>query len=88
MGEHPAAESLQWIAKVQRLVAVRLQKLYQDGDGSRKETVTGIIGESLGVSRAKVAPRRIAGKSALRTRLARGIRGDGNHFFYARLLYV
>src|SRR5262249_1994923 len=53
MGEHPAAESLQWIAKVQRLVAVRPQNFTKTVTPAEKKLLQDLLEKALGVSRAK-----------------------------------
>jgi hypothetical protein len=82
MGEHPAAESLQWIAKVQRLVAMRPQNFTKTVTAAEKKLLQELLEKALGVSRPKAAPGRAGKKSAVTGRRARGkIRSDGNRFF-------
>ncbi len=79
MGEHPAAESLQWMAKVQRLVAERPQNFTKTVTAAEKKLLQDVLEKALGVSRPKPAPRRVAKKSAAPRRRAPGkIKGDGN----------
>jgi hypothetical protein len=82
MGEHPAAESLQWIAKVQSLVAVRPQNFTKTVTAAEKKLLLELLEKALGVSRPKAAPRRVAKKSAVPRRRGPGkIRDDGNSPF-------
>jgi len=77
MGEHPAAESLQWIAKVQRLVAERPENFTKTVTAAEKKLLQELLEKALGVSRPKPAPRKVAKKSAIpRRRIPRKIRGD------------
>jgi hypothetical protein len=77
MGEHPAAESLQWMAKVQRLVAVRPQNFTKTVTAAEKKLLQELLEKALGVSRPRAAPRRVAKKSATPRRQVRGkSRGD------------
>jgi hypothetical protein len=82
MGEHPAAESLQWIAKLQRLVAVRPQNFTKTVTAAEKKLLEELLEKALGVSRPKTAARRKAKKSAVpRRRVPRKIIEDGNSPF-------
>jgi hypothetical protein len=82
MGEHPAAESLQWIAKLQRLVAVRPQNFTKTVTAAEKKLLEELLEKALGVTRPKAAARRKAKKSAVpRRRVPRKIIGDGNSPF-------
>jgi len=82
IGEHPAAESLQWIAKVQRLVAERPQNFTKTVTTAEKKLLQELLEKALGVSRLKAAPRRVAKKFAAPRRRARGkFRGDANSHF-------
>jgi hypothetical protein len=82
MGEHPAAESLQWIAKLQRLVAERPEKFTQMVTPAEKKLLQELLEKALGVSRPKAAPRKPAKKSAApRRRVPKQTRGDGKSYF-------
>jgi thioredoxin-like negative regulator of GroEL len=82
MGEHPAAESLQWIAKLQRLVAVRPQNFTKTVTAAEKKLLEELLEKALGVSRPKAAPRRVAKKSAVpRRRMPGKTIGDRNSPF-------
>jgi hypothetical protein len=82
MGEHPAAESLEWIAKVQRLVAVRPQNFTKTVTAAEKKLLEELLEKALGVSRPKAAPRRVAKKSAVpRRRMPGKTIGDRNSPF-------
>lgn len=63
IGEHPAAESLQWIAKLQRLVAERPEKFTKTVTPAEKKLLQELLEKALGVSRLKAAPRKAAKKS-------------------------
>lgn len=73
IGEHPAAESLQWIAKVQRLVAQRPENFAKTVTASEKKLLEALLEKALGVSRPRaargavkkssVAGRRVPGKT-------------------------
>jgi hypothetical protein len=65
IGEHPAAESLQWIAKVQRLVAERPENFTKTVTAAEKKLLQELLEKALGVSRPKAAPRGAAKKSAV-----------------------
>jgi hypothetical protein len=64
MGDHPAAESLEWIAKVQGLVAERPQNFTKTVTAAEKKLLQEILEKALGVTRPKAAPRRVTRKSA------------------------
>ena len=82
MGEHHAAESLEWMAKVQRLIAVRPQNFTKTVTPAEKKLLEELLEKALGVSRPKAAPRRMAKKSAVnRRRVRRKITGDPNSHF-------
>ena len=65
IGEHPAAESLQWIGKVQRLVAERPENFTRTVTAAEKKLLQELLEKALGVSRPKAAPRRAANKSGV-----------------------
>ena len=58
MGEHPAAESLRWIAEMQKLVDKRPEKFTRMIVPEEKKLLEDILERSLGVSRRKVAARK------------------------------
>ena len=72
IGEHPAAESLQWIAKVQRLVAERPENFTKTLTAAEKKLLQELLEKALGVSRPKAAPRGAAKKSAVSRRRVAG----------------
>jgi len=77
MGEHPAAESLQWIARVQRLVAERPENFTKTVTAAEKKMLQELLEKALGVSWPKPASRKVAKKSAIpRRRIPGKIRGD------------
>jgi hypothetical protein len=82
IGEHPAAESLQWIAKVQRLVAERPQNFTKKVTAAEKKLLQDLLEKALGVNRPKAVPRKGARKSAVPKRRIPGkTRGDRNSPF-------
>lgn len=62
IGEHPAAESLQWISKLQGLVAERPEKFTKVVTAAEKKMLEELLERSLGVARRKPAPRKAAAK--------------------------
>jgi len=82
MGEHPAAESLQWMAKVQGLVAERPQNFTKTVTAAEKKLLQEILEKALGVSRPKAAPHRVTRKStAPAKRAPKKIKGRENSPF-------
>ena len=82
IGEHPAAESLEWIAKVRRLVAERPENFTKTVTAAEKKLLQELLERALGVNRPKAAPRKVAKKSAgTRKRIPGKIRGDRNSPF-------
>jgi len=75
IGEHPAAESLQWIGKVQRLVAERPENFTRTVTAAEKKLLQELLEKALGVSRPKAAPRGAAKKSAVPRRRVSGKTG-------------
>ena len=57
MGDHPAAESLRWIAKLQHLVAGRPEKFTKMVTPAEKQLLQDTLEKALGVTRKKPAPR-------------------------------
>ena len=55
MGEHPAAESLQWISRLQKLVAERPEKFTKVVTPAEKRMLEELLERSLGVNRRKPA---------------------------------
>ena len=83
IGEHPAAVSLEWIAKVQRLVAERPQNFTKTVTAAEKKLLQELLEKALGVNRPKAAPRKVAKRPAVpRKRIPRKIRGDRNSPFF------
>lgn len=79
MGEHPAAESLKWIAKVQRLVTERPENFTKTVTPAEKKLLQEMLEKALGVSRLKAAPRKAAKKSGVsKKRVPRKIKDDRN----------
>jgi hypothetical protein len=83
IGEHQAAESLQWIAKVQRLIAERPQNFTKTVTAAEKKLLQELLENALGINRPKTAPRKMAKKPAVpRKRVPEEIRGDRNSPFF------
>ncbi len=59
---HPAAESLEWIAKLQQLVVERPDKFTKTVTAAEKKTLEAMLEQALGVARRKPAPRKAAAK--------------------------
>ena len=64
IGEHPAAESLKWISRVQELVAERPEKFTKAVTAAEKRLLEELLERALGVSRRKPVPRSTAKKKA------------------------
>jgi hypothetical protein len=78
VGEHPAAESLRWISKLERLVAERPEKFTKLVTPAEKK----LLEKALGVNRRKAAPRKGVKKApASRKGVQRKTRGDGKSYF-------
>ncbi len=63
IGEHPAAQSLQWIARLQELVAERPDKFTKLVTPAEKELLQDLLEKALGVARRKPVPRTKAKKT-------------------------
>ena len=61
MGQHPAAQSLEWIAKLQALVAERPDKFLKVVTPAEKKILEQLLERSLGVTRRKPAVRKALG---------------------------
>jgi hypothetical protein len=70
MGEHPAAPSLEWLARVQALVAERPDKFTRIVTEPEKKLLEDMLEQALGVKRRKPAPKPPR-KSSPRTRRER-----------------
>jgi hypothetical protein len=55
IGDHPAGESLEWIAKLQALIAERPEKFTKVVTPAEKKILEGLLERSLGVTRRKAA---------------------------------
>jgi len=64
IGDHPAADSLAWIAKMQKLVAERPEKFTKMTTAAEKKMLEELLERSLGVQRRKPAPRKATAKKA------------------------
>ncbi len=83
IGEHPAAESLLWIAEMQKLVEKRPEKFTKTVLPAEKKMLEEILERSLGVARRKPAPRKTAAKrkaAAPRKRVPKGESGRKPYF--------
>lgn len=58
IGNHPAAESLQWIAKLRSVIAERPEKFTKTVLPAEKKILEELLERSLGVTRKKPAPRK------------------------------
>src|SRR5258708_37035152 len=78
IGDHPAAASLEWISRLQPLVAGRPEKFTKLVTACDKELLEELLERALGVSRRKPAARNTAKKkpSAPRKRVQRKTRGS------------
>jgi len=80
VADHPAAESLQWISRLQQLVAERPEKFTKVVTTAEKKALEELLERSLGVARKKPAPRKTAvkttAKKAPAPRKRRPRRGD------------
>jgi hypothetical protein len=61
---HPAAESLEWIAKLRQIVSERPDKFTKTVSAAEKKTLENLLEQALGVTRRKPAPRKAAAKKA------------------------
>jgi hypothetical protein len=59
---HPAADSLQWMARMQKLVAERPEKFTKTVTPAEKKLLEEMLERSLGVARRKPVPRKAAVK--------------------------
>jgi hypothetical protein len=83
IGEHPAAESLQWISRLQQLVAERPEKFTKTVTAAEKKLLEQLLERALGVSRRKPVPRNTPKKktSTPRKRAQRRTEGHGEPYF-------
>jgi hypothetical protein len=83
IGEHPAAESLQWISRLQQLVAERPEKFTKMVTPAEKKLLEELLERALGVSRRQPAPRKTTKKRppAPRKRVQRRTGGHGEPYF-------
>lgn len=58
IGEHPAAQSLEWIARMQQLIAERPEKFTKVVTAAEKKMLEEILERAMGVTRRKPAPRK------------------------------
>jgi len=64
IGDHPAAESLEWISRLRQLVGERPEKFTKVVTPAEKKLLQDLLERGLGVSRRKPAPRKPAAKKA------------------------
>ena len=64
IGDHPAAETLEWISKLQQLVAQRPEKFTKVVTAAEKKLLQEVLERGLGVSRRKPAQRKPTAKKA------------------------
>jgi KaiC/GvpD/RAD55 family RecA-like ATPase len=83
IGDHPAAASLEWISRLQQLVAERPEKFTKVVTSAEKKLLEELLERALGVSRRKPAARNTAKKkpSAPRKRVQRKTRGSEESYF-------
>ncbi len=70
IGEHPAAESLEWVARLRELVAQRPEKFHKMMTPEERGLLQEILERALGVARRKMPPRKPAVKKTARSRPA------------------
>jgi hypothetical protein len=82
IGNHPAAESLQWIFELQQQVNKRPERFTKVVTSAEKKLLEDILERSLGVSRRKPAPRKAVKKRSVTPR-KRGPKekGEGKSYF-------
>jgi hypothetical protein len=68
MGDHPAADSLRWIAELQQLVSRRPDKFTKVMTPAEKKLLEEILERSLGVARRKPTPKKAATKKTAERR--------------------
>lgn len=71
IGDHPAAESLEWVAKMQQLASQRPEKFARVMTAAEKKLLEQLLEQSLGVSRRKPQPRTAKKAAAPRKRAPR-----------------
>ena len=64
IGDHPAAESLEWIARLEKLISERPEKFNRVMLPSEKKLLESLLERSLGVARKKPAAKKVATKKA------------------------
>jgi hypothetical protein len=62
LGDHPAAESLEWISKLQKLVSQRPEKFTRVVTPAEKKALEELLERSLGVTRKKPAQKKAAAR--------------------------
>lgn len=67
VGDHPAAESLQWMDRVRQLMAERPEKFNRTMVAAEKKLLQDILERGLGVARRKPAERKTAAPAAKKT---------------------
>ena len=64
LGDHPAAESLHWIVKLEKLIEQRPEKFPKVVTAAEKQMLETLLVQALGVTRPKRAPAKTAKKAA------------------------
>jgi hypothetical protein len=83
IGDHPAAESLEWLSKMQQLVAERPDKFTKIVTPAEKKLLQEVLERGLGVSRRKPAQPKPAAKKApiVRKRVAKAPKKKEKEYF-------
>jgi hypothetical protein len=81
IGEHPAAESLQWISRLQQLMAERPEKFARVVTAAEKKLLEELLERGLGVSRRKPAQAKRAKNKTPARKRAKATKPDAEPFF-------
>ncbi len=83
IGNHPAAESLQWISELQQLASKRPEKFTKVVTPAEKKLLEEVLERSLGVSRRKPAARKAVKKTPAtpRKQVAKKTKSADNPYF-------
>ena len=80
IGNHPAAESLEWLSRVQELVAQRPEKFGRTVTDSEKKLLQDMLERALGVTRKKPATKKAAAKKTAAPRKRVAAKSASPHF--------
>lgn len=83
MGEHPAAQCLEWIHKLQTLIAEQPEKFAKMVTPAEKQLLEDLLERSLGVKRRKPPPRKAPQKNALAVRKQARMKTQPGHKSYS-----